>query len=47
MFLVKVHSKRIIIGQSNWQKYDETTIGGVQLHLYRKPKKVRRHQKQT
>jgi len=25
------------LGKAGWQKYDETTFGGVQTHFYRKP----------
>ena len=30
------------LGKAGWQKYDETTFSGVQMHFYRKPKRFGR-----
>jgi hypothetical protein len=27
------------LGKAGWQKYDEVTFSGVQMHFYRKPKR--------
>jgi len=27
------------LGKAGWQKYDEITFNGVQMHFYRKPKR--------
>ena len=27
------------LGKAGWSKYDEMTVGGVQMHFYRKPKR--------
>jgi hypothetical protein len=29
----------LALGKAGWQKYDEITVAGVQLHFYRKPKR--------
>jgi hypothetical protein len=27
------------LGKAGWQKYDEATFNGIQMHFYRKPKR--------
>ena len=29
----------LALGKAGWQKYDEMTVAGVQIHFYRKPKR--------
>ena len=33
------------LGKADWQKYDEMTVSGVQMHFYRKPKRFGRFKK--